>query len=238
MSTAPTPARIRRIAEILADVARPIILRHYAPHSCVESTRIGIRALAAFGISAVPVPVEAFVYNPAAWVLWRAGTPAAEILRLTHEIAVGPTQPWVFGLGVAEEHRGGQLPKPGWWAGHLVIGIRRANLVVDLSLDQVDRPVRSMVGLKPVTVGVGRGWWANPDAGVALEQKTSAGTVGVLYRPAPGNLGYRVAAGWTVPTPAHRRAMATVVNHVVAAVRENLRASGTGETFTLPRALV
>lgn len=62
-----TPSEIDEIIGTLVAVARPLILEAYLPDSCLQSTRIAVDALAYFGVSAAPLPVEARAFNRAWW---------------------------------------------------------------------------------------------------------------------------------------------------------------------------
>src|SRR5687767_2944353 len=52
-----------RIVKALVSTARPVIRQYFGPDSCIASTRIGIDALARFGVKSEAIGVSAFAYN-------------------------------------------------------------------------------------------------------------------------------------------------------------------------------
>jgi hypothetical protein len=137
-------ASTARVLRGLVELARPMILELVYENSCILSTRIAIDVLDHFGIDAEPLVVRATVSN-------------AVFARLCVEHGELPDGPlmdrweqehgaWVLGLGVPAPP--GTVPLPRGWPGHLVAVVQR-RLLLDLSLDQVNRPERG-IGLGPL----------------------------------------------------------------------------------------
>lgn len=207
-----------RLVEALAEVARPIIRDHYPDvGACIEATKIGVAVLADVGVPAAPITVQTVAYNPAAAQLLRTnpdGLQAAMAAADPGDLA----GPWLVGVGM----RGQRPVAQDRWPGHLVIGVRRHGLVVDLTVDQASRPARGMT-LGPAVFAVPPDdlWWSG-----GVTHGFQAGDTGqcVLAVTAhPADMSYRVTPGWRWPTGAHRATGAACTARVLAAVKAALR---------------
>ncbi len=58
------PTNTLEVLGALAPIVRPEILQDFRRDSCIGSTKVLIEVLKHFGISAEPMPVQAYVYNP------------------------------------------------------------------------------------------------------------------------------------------------------------------------------
>jgi len=111
----------------------------YRPDCCIAATAILIDVLDYFRMTARPLSVLATVFNPAmSRRIEREGMPTLEeaegdwFLKGCHSLAVG--------LGD---------PEPGKWPGHLVANLAD-KLLIDLTLDQADRPQHGIVLPMPI----------------------------------------------------------------------------------------
>ena len=76
----------------------------FTPDCCINGTKVAIRVLKHFGITAQPVSVRFALFNRFAWDLYQDGVPLAEWPEHAHSLGVGPKQ----GTG------------PDKWNGHLI----------------------------------------------------------------------------------------------------------------------
>lgn len=128
------PERAVYILATLLHVARREILQDFRPDSCIASTRVACDVLAYFGIEARPLVVRAAYYNR------QAAEHAARIGRLPEspeETVAWSEEDGSWGIGIGYGGEAEQDPEK--WAGHLV-AIAGDRLLIDLSLDQADRP--------------------------------------------------------------------------------------------------
>lgn len=130
------PERAVYILATLLHVARAEVLRDFRADSCIASTRVAVDALAYFGIPARPLSVKAAYYNR------QAAEHAARIGRLLEspEETIAWSKEdgsWGIGIGYAPDESAQTDAEK--WAGHLV-AIAGDRLLIDLSLDQADRP--------------------------------------------------------------------------------------------------
>lgn len=194
-----TPAERLTIVKALLDIARPEILRHYRPDSCIGSTRIGIDVLAYFGVGSRPLPVEATLFN-------RGGMKAAMEGRMCEG------DEWGVGLGVDDDS---------CQVGHLVILLDEPVrdepdqvTFVDLSLDQADRPQKGIYAAPAVFTG---------------SAKFLVGDIWLEFPQSWGLIGYRRSANETYKTSPNWRRGATekkVTGLVIRAMRTELAARG------------
>jgi len=135
--------RVDRIARVLLQHARPIILESYAPNCCIASTAIALSVFRCFGIHAVPASVEmALVNRPlAARLLERSNDFPTREEVVAWEPIDGS---WAMGLGFPPDSRAiGGAPTDSHWPGHLVTYVEK-RLLLDLTLGQATRPDRGM----------------------------------------------------------------------------------------------
>lgn len=186
------------VALLLSGV--PAIRAHYTAGSCIASTKIGLAVLAALGVEARPVVVQAAVGNRTWWDYITMRTPAAEILA--------DPSAWSVGLGV---------PNPGKdWHMHLVIVTARA--LVDLTLDQATRPSRG-IRLAPMAFGLSPEERRRLVTGQQLAFHDDTGGGVVIYQARVGNRDYTTSANWGRRDAAMRHRIAgQILRHEIARV--------------------
>lgn len=135
----------------LVEVAPAIIDRNGYPRfplgargRCIASTRIGIEVLKAFGVEAIPVPVNTRLINKA----YRL----AMDKRITWEEA-RKRGAWLLEVDVGEPQDSLS------WPGHLVIGLPQSDTLVDLDLVQFARPLKQIHVPEAVAFDVDKKWW-------------------------------------------------------------------------------
>jgi hypothetical protein len=115
-------------------------------NSCVFTTRVGLQVLEQVGVVARPVPVYVSVHNMEAWRLSQDRIPVEEWPASAHSVGINEA--------------GATRPGPGW-NGHLVLVVKQPGqprLLIDLTADQFDRPIRNLVVGGPVFMDI------SPDA--------------------------------------------------------------------------
>lgn len=117
---------------------RARVLEHFSPDSCVATTRITIDVLRYFGIQAKAVAVTVIALNGDAYELLEAGSTPHDIWVASQPWGPqDPGGPWTLGLGFAG-------PGEEEAAGHVVAWVPAGEAFLDLSLDQVSRPLKAM----------------------------------------------------------------------------------------------
>lgn len=135
----------------LVEVAPAIIDRNGYPRyplgargRCIASTRIGIEVLKAFGVEAIPVPVNTRLANE------------PYLLALDNRITWAQAHKrgaWLIEVDV------GSPQDDLSWPGHLVIGLPQFNGLIDLDLVQFDRPLKNLHVPEAVSFEVDKLWW-------------------------------------------------------------------------------
>jgi hypothetical protein len=185
-----TPSKaIRRVLAVLPSTVAPAMRAH---SRCVAATRIGIDALAQFGVVALPFAVDVQVFNAAAvqWVLDGSpgGTPefkrrGAYYLTTLRE-AVPPdlrVPPSRVNVGPV-------------WDGHLVAHAPAHQLLLDFDARQLSRPEFGIVLPEAIAVP----WAADAVMAEAVDDDTGARLV---YRPRPDDVRWQAARDWQQPAP-------------------------------------
>lgn len=149
--------RLTVLLRVLVDEGRPAILTRFDRSSCLASTRIAVDYLDAFGYRAVPLSVEAILWNRQALTLYERTGSWEEVARITRGIPPEqPGGPWSVGLGHGEG------------VGHVVAWLPTERVFVDLSLDQASRPHKGLA-TEPVVVSVADSPdWPTGPAGVGF----------------------------------------------------------------------
>lgn len=136
---------------------------------CILATSVGIDVLAAFGIDASPLSVKVDLVN-AAWVKWvQDGKPGG----ITNLERCGG---WALSAGYEPGTSGAPYkpPRPGHWDGHLVVELTGQKAVIDLDMQQMNRPEKNIVLPSAVLLHLpddDSGWEFNtPDGGKMLIQ--------------------------------------------------------------------
>lgn len=131
----------RRLAvvKILATEARPLILQNFRPDSCIVSTAVACDVLAYADIPATRCEVLMIAANHAAIPCIANNVPLAD----------WPDEAWSVGVVPGQ----GDSREAAWPGGHLVAIATihpDLRLLIDLSADQANRPLRGMPILEPV----------------------------------------------------------------------------------------
>ena len=168
--------------------------------TCIAATRIGNEVLGYFGIPSVPLPVAVAVQNPKLAQLVAAGA----ILENPKQIE----ELGGYSIGVDPDQPPTRIGERKGWNCHLVLWAPDHRMLVDLSLDQYDRPKRDItvgtVGLRlPEEVAEGFLSGAN-----WLPVVRSNG-VRVLYLHRADQVGYRTAPDWK--RGRYRKAIGTLI---------------------------
>jgi hypothetical protein len=191
VSAEPLADRDQAVLDALVRHARPIIREYFSADSCIASTRIGLDVLEFFGLHGQPMPVMLAVWNADALALIeRVGIDQAgpQILAQPLDQTGGP---WTVGIGARPE---GNDTRPGGWNGHLVIGLPRHDVLVDLSVDQASRPLKN-IHLQPLWTQPGADWW---HGGPEVQAVTGLdyGTALTYRHLTAGGDGYRASPNW------------------------------------------
>lgn len=152
------------IIQALHDQARPTLLQYMTRDSCIPSTRIGIDVLAYFGIHAEPLPLFVLVINQDGVEMLNEGDKTLDDVgrEALKRQASDPGGPWTIGLGAPLEARSGAGAAPGKWAGHLVIAVPERRTLIDLSVDQINRPLKGIMFKDPLVIELDESsdpWW-------------------------------------------------------------------------------
>lgn len=115
-----------KIYDSLMAVAPAILDKYFKPTRCIVATRLGIEALAYFGIPASPLPCRVDIFNPEYCKLRAAG------VADPNELLAGGAYMVSIDAG---NHRGG-------YGGHLMIELPDG--VMDLNFGQFSRPLKNM----------------------------------------------------------------------------------------------
>lgn len=149
-------------------------------NTCIDSTRILVRACELAGISARPQAVDVRVFNLEAWTLHGMGVPVSDWPPSAYSVGTGP----------------GQF-LPGGWDGHLVAVLREEDgrHLVDASASQFERPGKIEVA-EVIGMAIG-GLWTPQDPLYRIFQNRTV----IEYRPmAPGDprqSAWRESDAWT-----------------------------------------
>lgn len=149
-------ARTATVLTGLVRHARDPIRQHFRADSCIASTRIGLDVLAYFGVRAEPLALSVLIFNTAAIELLEGGMHMNELAEVLHDIPVSREGgPWSMGLGLGGD------PEPNKWAGHLVISLPYVRTMLDLSIEQANRPHKGLHFDRPIMWFVADNeWWA------------------------------------------------------------------------------
>lgn len=169
----------------LVEHARPILLRHLRPDSCIESTAAALDFLRRQGISGRELSVTVQAFNEPAWTLVEAGVmPNDEAGAAVWEMR----NAWSIGVGYFD----GPVPPPGRFGGHLVAVVHGARWLVDLSIDQASRPEKGLT-IRPTVIRFGA--IGKPETSLTAVSADGVLLVYGLNRSPWAEL-YRAARGW------------------------------------------
>lgn len=217
-TVAPVSALVdpQRVVDGLLAYARPEILRYFAADSCIASTRIALDVLGYFGIHAKAVPVSVTVFNEDARAIYeRDGI--EEVARAVHAARHQDTGgPWTLGIGVDLP---GKPPGPG----HVVAVLPRQRLLLDLSLDQANRPKKNLL-LGPLAVDIPEDSRFMEEPGEVLpfigQMDESVPPVALIYRRERSHR-YRESLNWQRKASAEgaSEGFREITANVIAAIR-------------------
>lgn len=131
---------LTKILNRLVTVGPEVINRFTKPGPhCVLASAVGQMALARFGVEAEAYPVAVIVCNQA-WVDWRDSDYQGGVAEQQRRGA--------YLLSNTPDFKGQQfstikIAKP--WDGHLVLRVRKANVLIDLDLGSFNRPQHNIV---------------------------------------------------------------------------------------------
>jgi len=146
-------------AAALITYASPVLKSEWAPDCCIAATRLALQVLRPLGFDAVALPVKALILSKELTVRCKSYAketgkwPGPELQNQWLDLG-GQYHSIFLGATDDEMRARGKEPKPDRFAGHLVALVDN-QVIVDLSLDQADRPNRGII-LKP---------WAVPTQG-------------------------------------------------------------------------
>jgi len=177
--------------------------------SCILSSRIGVEVLRYFGIDARPEPAGLDVLNAVMLEGISRGLTAEQIVAEYGDDA------WAISVDEDERHRLVEpvrvtdSRRPGGWSGHMVVWapltvaslpewggpVTQSYALIDLSLDQANRPHRRIV-LEPSWTATDDGFLRGEPV-VAYDDNQGCG---IRWWHRPGNLGYRHGRSWQIRT--------------------------------------
>lgn len=150
---------LEQLVNFLLEEARPEILKVARPDSCIFSTRVAVGVCRQLGVGARAVAVQTCIFNPPLTERIRAhlerfgAMPPAELIKAWQYDDSGG---WGVALGYGD-------PRPGKYAGH-VVALVDERVILDLSIDQANRPERG-IELRPLAVlDVPAGWGLGSEA--------------------------------------------------------------------------
>ena len=125
------------IQSVVAMLPQMMKGKGYRAETCILSTRIGMAVLEYFGVSARPRAVSVMVFNAEGWKLyWEAMKAGSAPDWGSHPTA------WSVGVGGSGVSTWDPVQQRTKWDGHLVI--ETSDVLVDLTLDQAERPERGI----------------------------------------------------------------------------------------------
>lgn len=157
---------------LLTTVARPLILQRFSRDSCIVSTAVACEFLSWAGVRAKPIELEVLAYNAAAVEQLNAHVPADE----------WPDEAWSVGIVQSTP------TQPRRWKGaHLCTLIEERSLLLDLSADQLSRPLRRMTVPGPILTP-----WDGERAAIVSDDATA-----IIYRrPERADPSFRSSPDW------------------------------------------
>lgn len=175
--------------------ARPLILRRAIPQSCIGSTRVAVDYLRERGVAARPLSVRLAVFNPlhtACLIAAKDDAGIAADLQELYKDEPAYRASGLWGIGLGYSRLAGDAVPAERWDGHVVC-IVEERLLLDLSLDQVNRPQRN-IQLGPVAIPVTSEWLAISYPGEAIE----AGCM-LRYEALPHDRSFEDGVDWSQP---------------------------------------
>jgi hypothetical protein len=175
----------------LSEVRRMILDSGTDPSSCIACTKVLCQLGEDLGVDISPIVVETSVYNPtfAEYIEKNGLDPTAEeMMRLGR----------AGGRFVVLGSRLDREPEPDKWPGHLVALMKakgKPTTVIDLSIDQANRPKKDINITDPVVFGVPDGFVDGSYVAVGYAG-TSAGKICFVYHAIPEDTSYEESPDW------------------------------------------
>lgn len=177
----------------LTTFARPLILNRWRKDSCLVSTAVALDFLSWAGVKAKPMEVEVLAYNALAVELIERGVPYTE----------WPADAWSVGIVQADSDPE-QRKYKAWTGAHLVTLVAERTLL-DLSADQLSRPLYRMSVPGPIVL---------PWDGDGTKAVSAEGAIVVYRRPERPDLSFRSSPDWRL-----RGRRADIVSELVRLAR-------------------
>lgn len=169
--------RADEAVKFLATLARPLILQTFSRDSCIASTAVACDFCEWAGVHVRPLEVEVMAWNALALEQLAADVPFEQ----------WPADAWSVGVkqNTPDTHR---KPRGRPWSGaHLVAIVDRSTLL-DLSADQLSRPIYRMPVPGPVVL---------PWDGIEARAVNDETGVQLMYRvPVKPDLSFRSSPDW------------------------------------------
>lgn len=184
MNSSVLDIKLQVILKVIARVGRIAILQDFRKDSCIASTRVMTRVLDHYGFHAEPKHVKVIIFNKVMLEYWNKGQVPN---RETQEFRdfCDSTGAWSVGLGYEQP---GQKP-----VGHVVAVLPEEMIMIDASLDQANRPHKSIELPCPFITGIGSQFLAGESVS---EYQCPEGVV--RYIPDFENQTYKESLDWLV----------------------------------------
>jgi hypothetical protein len=169
---------VEALIRAFAQVARPEILRHHSPDSCVASTWVTVQVMSHFGLGAEPLELRVSVFNSGYLRRER------KLGRPLNEREICAPGVWSVGIGHPPFEAGGL-------GGHLTARVARRYLV-DASIDQASDPAHGIQLPGVLWGGIDEDRFIRSQAPLRLE----VGDQAVEYWRRPTTVDFRSLPDW------------------------------------------
>jgi hypothetical protein len=176
-----TRPALPELIDALTPVVRPSMREAFDPDCCIATCRILRRVFARFGYAAEALPCAVSVSNPAMTEYLASGgylpDDDEELLRLCERLGA-----WRIGMKPIPQRTGFQ--------GHVVLRVE--HMLVDASLDQVDRPAKKIFMPPLLAFEPFDAFWAKPGEHGG---EVRVNGCSVVYQPL-SDYSFRTTPGW------------------------------------------
>jgi hypothetical protein len=175
----------------LKEVRRMVLDSGATPDSCIACTKVLCELGKDLGLEIGPMVVETSIYNPvfADYIEQHGLDPSAEdMMRLGS----------AGGRFVVLGSRLDREPEPNKWPGHLVAVMRakgKPTTVIDLSIDQANRPKKDINIVDPQVFGVPSDFDGGTFVAIGFTD-TKVGKICLVYRAVPDDKSYEDSPDW------------------------------------------
>jgi hypothetical protein len=173
------PFMTRKDLGIITVATREVLLTEYSADSCIASSLVGQKVLAHYGVTARPVATTVAAYNRRGREMFNSGLPFTQ----------WPRDAWSVGV----QGSGVMNFETKRYDGHVVLLFKPAGsprTLLDLSADQLDRPLKSLRVPGPVAVEMPRLWTPMDPAEITIDGPSATY---IAYRPLLGGDDWRLA---------------------------------------------